>query len=208
MSRQTKQRKLNNTIAVIADGQTEQWYLECVKKHYRGGSLRGVSIAPKLPQKKQIDELLSLAWEKVTEGYKKVVLIVDFDEILSNDDEFERFKILVNTSEVWMKNVIVVVNNPCLEYWYLLHFEKTNRFYSGFNNEMRKALQKYLPNYDKGKKYHCDIPDIYTRLGGDEGLSAARDNVKSLPIFDIHTCKERGVSEMYKIFDYFDTLST
>ena len=208
MSRQTKQRKLNNTIAVIADGQTEQWYLECVKKHYRGGSLRGVNIAPKLPQKKQIDELVSLAKEKVTEGYKKVVLIIDFDEILSNDDEFERFKILVNTTDVWMKNVIVVVNNPCLEYWYLLHFEKTNRFYSGFNNEMKKALQKYLPNYDKGKKYYCDIPDIYTRLGGNEGLSAAKDNVKSLPTFDIHTCKDRGVSEMSKIFDYFDTLST
>ena len=128
MSRPTKQLKLNNTIAVIVDGRTEQWYIECAKKHYREETLRAISIAPKLPQKKKIDELVSLAKEKALEGYKKVVLIVDFDEILSNNNEFERFKVLLNTSEIWMKNVMVVVNNPCLEYWYLLHFEKTNRF--------------------------------------------------------------------------------
>ena len=206
MSRPTKQLKLNNTIAVIVDGQTEQWYIECAKRHYREGTLRAISIAPKLPQKKKIDELVSLAKEKVLEGYKKVVLIVDFDEVLSNNNEFERFKILVNTPDIWMKDVMVIVNNPCLEYWYLLHFEKTNRFYLGFNNEMKKALQKHLPNYDKGNKYYCDNPDIYTRLGGNEGLSTARNNANSLPPFDIHTCKERGVSEMSKIFDYFDSL--
>lgn len=206
MSRQSKQRKLNNTIAVIADGQTEQWYLECAKKHYLEGTLRGVSIVPKLPQRKQIDELVSLAKEKVAEGYKKVVLIVDFDEVLAKGNEFERFKILANTSEAWMKSVMMVVNNPCLEYWYLLHFDKTSKFYPSFNNEMKKALQKHLPNYDKGKKYYCDNPDIYLRLGGNEGLSTARNNAKSFWPFDIQTCRERGVSEMSKVFDYFDML--
>jgi len=206
MSRTTKQLKLNNTIAVIADGQTEKWYLESVKAHYHHDTLKGIRIEPQLPHKKQIDELVSLAKEKVTEGYKKVVLIVDFDEILSNNNEFERFKVLLNTSEIWMKNVMVIVNNPCLEYWFLLHFEKTNRYFLGFNSEMKKALQKHLPDYDKGNKYYCDKPDIYTRLGGNEGLSVARDNAKSLPAFDIHTCKEKGCSEMSKIFDYFDTL--
>lgn len=42
MSRQTKPRKLNNTIAVIADGKTERWYLESVKAHYRHDSLKGI----------------------------------------------------------------------------------------------------------------------------------------------------------------------
>ena len=42
MSRTTKQLKLNNTIAVIADGRTEKWYLESVKVHYRHDTLKGI----------------------------------------------------------------------------------------------------------------------------------------------------------------------
>lgn len=204
MSRPTKQRKLNNTIALIADGQTEQWYLECAKKHYREGTLKGISIAPKLPQKKQIDDLVSLAKEKVTEGYKKVVLIVDFDEILANSNEFERFKNLTTTTEPWMADVMVVVNNPCLEYWFLLHFTNTKKFFNGFR-ELEKDLQRYLPDYSKKEGYyHSQSNDIYLKLGGDNGLATARSN-SSTP-FSIQTCKTVGCSEMGKIFDYFDTL--
>ena len=92
MSRTTKQLKLNNTIAVIADGQTEKWYLERVKVHYPCDTLKSTKIEPQLPQKKQIAELMELAKAKVEEGYPKVILLVDFDEVLSNAEEFLEFQ--------------------------------------------------------------------------------------------------------------------
>lgn len=184
MSRTTKQRKLNNTIAVIADGQTEKWYLESVKVHYRHDTLKGIRIEPQLPHKKQIDELVSLAKGKVTEGYKKVVLIVDFDEILANDSEFAKFKHFYqgycdSEHSSWMNNVILVVNNPCLEYWYILHFNQTDKFYRTYT-DLKKDLLKQLSDYDKSKDYYCSTPDIFTRLGGEKGLSDARNNVKPI----------------------------
>ena len=210
MSRATKQRKLNNSIAVIADGQTEKWYLDSVKAHYHPDKLRSIRIEPQLPQKKQIRELMALAKDKVTEGYPQVVLIIDFDEILSNNEEFTDFKHLHqefhNLGHAdWMNKLILIVNNPCLEYWYLLHFNRTSKFYGRYS-EMEADLQKCLPHYNKSEKYYCGTPDIYARLGGNDGLTKARNNAKLFLPFDIQTCRERGVSEMSKLFDYFDTI--
>lgn len=210
MSRPTKQRKLNNTIAVIADGQTEKWYLERVKVHYPCDALKSTKIEPQLPQKKQISELVGMAKAKVEEGYPKVILLVDFDEVLSNVEEFRKFQSFYQeyhkeNHDKWMNSLLLIVNNPCLEYWYLLHFNSTGKFYNCYN-ELEVDLRKKLSNYTKDEKYYCGNPDIYMRLGGDEGLLAARDNTKPFLPFDIQTCRERGVSEMSRIFDYFDTL--
>ena len=127
MSRQTKQRKFDNSIAVIADGKTEKWYLEKVKIHYPCEVLKTIRIEPQLPQKKQIDELVQIAKEKAEEGYKRVVLIIDLDAVLLDNAEFERFKAFMNRYDnaleenPWMNKLEVIVNNPCLEYWHLLH---------------------------------------------------------------------------------------
>lgn len=210
MSRPTKQRKLNNTIAVIADGQTEKWYLERVKVHYPCDALKSTKIEPQLPQKKQIAELVELAKAKVEEGYPKVILLVDFDEVLSNAEEFREFKHFYqeyhkDNHNDWMNNLLLIVNNPCLEYWYLLHFNSTGKFYNGYS-EMEVDLHRFLPDYNKGERYYCGNPDIYTRLGDTIGLTKARNNARPFLPFDIQTCRERGVSEMSKIFDYFDSL--
>lgn len=210
MSRTTKQRKLNNTIAVIADGQTEKWYLERVKIHYPCDALKNTKIEPQLPQKKQITELFCMAKTKIEEGYPKVILLVDFDEVLSNAEEYREFRNLYqeyskDNHDNWMNNLLLIVNNPCLEYWYLLHFKKTGKFYNNYN-EMEEELHKYLPNYSKSRKYYCGMPDIYTRLGDNDGLTNARNNATSINPFDIKTCKEKGISEMSILFDYFDSL--
>lgn len=210
MSRQSKQRKLNNTIAVIADGQTEKWYLERVKVHYPCEALKSTKIEPQLPQKKQIAELVRMAKAKVEEGYPRVILLVDFDEVLSNAEEFREFQHFYqeyrkDNHDQWMNSLMLVVNNPCLEYWYLLHFNSTGKFYSNYS-ELEVDLHKKLSDYNKGEKYYCGNPDIYTRLDGNDGLTKARNNAKPFLPFDIQTCRERGVSEMSKIFDYFDSL--
>ena len=210
MSRLTKQRELNNTIAFIVDGQTEKWYLERVKVHYPCDALKGTKIEPQLPQKKQITELVDIAKARVQEGYPTVVLLVDFDEILSNAEEFRVFQHFFqeynnDNHDKWMNSLILIVNNPCLEYWYLLHFNSTGKYYSCYN-ELEVDLHKRLPDYNKGEKYYRGNPDIYIRLGGDAGLDAARKKSKPFLPFDIKTCREKGVSEMSKLFDYFDTL--
>lgn len=211
MSRSTKHRKLNNSIAIIVDGQTEKWYLEKVKVHYSCDALKSVRLEPQLPQHKKIKELIDLAEQKANDGYKQVFLVIDFDEVIENKGEFEAFQAFYQKCDCnpdgvsYGDNVKVIINNPCLEYWHLLHFIKTGKYYSGYN-EMEGDLQKVFSGYNKGERFYCGNPDIYTRLGGDDGLAKARENAIPLLPFSIQTCKEKGVSEMGRLFDYFDTL--
>ncbi|MBP9134766.1 MAG: RloB domain-containing protein [Saprospiraceae bacterium] len=46
------------------------------------------------------------------------------------------------------ENVVVIVNNPCLEFWFLLHFEKTSKYFNTCSSA-ETQLKKYLPNYEK-----------------------------------------------------------
>lgn len=210
MSRLTQKRSLKNTIAVIVDGQTEQWYLQSVKMHYRPEALRSIRIEPKLPHHKQIGDLFEMARLTAEEGVAHVILIIDLDEILANQEEFVRFKAFMkkyqSTDDVnsWMHKVTVVINNPCLEYWYLLHFNKTTKFYSTFR-DLNPDMQRCLPGYCKKEDYyHNKSGNIFISLGGTVGLAKARLNAGSL--FNLENCKEVGCSEMGKIFDFFDTI--
>jgi len=51
--------------------------------------------------------------------------------------------------------IALAVSNPAVEYWFLLHFESTDRpFVSA--QEVIEALRKYVPNYSKGLSvYEC-----------------------------------------------------
>lgn len=217
MARRINNIKTNDSIALVVDGKDEKWYMEKVKEHYTCSKLKNTKIKPELPSKKKVQDLFDLAKAKLDEGYYFVILILDMDAPLKDAGEMSKFKelyhkyILAKENKLsgqqkkkygWMKNMLLVVNNPCLEYWYLLHFYKTTKHYSEY--KVLKPELKLIPrlsDYDKNEKYYNSHPDIYERLGGDSGLKTARKNAVS---FDCDTCYSQGCSEMNRIFDYFD----
>ena len=167
-----------------------------------------------------MQELLDLAQTKHIEGYKHIILIVDLDAILTDPKELQKFKDLycryvsikndnanvrVSPKQKGMKNLMLIINNPCLEYWYIIHFKYINRFFSNFE-ELKPVLLKHLSDYEKSEKYYNGNPDIYSRLGGDQGLLIARQNAKQFSAFDLATCQTYRITEMDKLFDYFDGL--
>lgn len=216
MRRLNKQNARHN-IAVIVDGQDEKWYIEQVKKNYLCGKSRQAKILPNLPEKKTIDELFKEAENKAKE-YDYVILIIDLDEPLQpyKKHEFKRFKELYEKyGEIknnqstrrykWMERLVLIVNNPCLEFWYLLHAYQTTKFYSCFE-DLKKDLIKIhnFEDYEKSADYYNKAPNIYKRLnsiGGTNGLRNARKNAKP---FCIESCRQEGVSEMNLLFNFFD----
>lgn len=173
-----------------------------------------VKIEPELPQEKKVHELFEMAEEKYKEGYKHIVLIIDLDAILIDGRELQKFRNLyskyvgvdkASSRNKWMRDLTLILNNPCVEYWYLIHFKFTNKFFDSYE-ALKPELQKFLSGYEKSEKYYRGNPDIFIRLGGDKGLSAARQNAKKFSAFDLETCQTCGVTEMDKLFDYFDGL--
>lgn len=215
MARKTTSRKSNPSIVVIVDGKDEKWYIQKVKEHYPSAVLRQVRIVPELAQKKKIKQLFDDAKSKLDNGYTQVILIVDFDDVGKDERELEKFKELytkyvgvnekngaVGNSYKWMEKLTLIINSPCVEFWYMLHFGKTTKFYPDFA-QLKRDLTKIpaLQSYDKGEDYYNNNPDIYMRLGGDNGLKEARKNAVC---FDLEQCKTKGFSEMNQLFDFLD----
>lgn len=206
MARKTqRKRAVKNTVAMLVDGQTETWYFEMLKRFEESSRDVRINISPKIPQRKaiiaQMEEVIEMA-----EYHTKVFWIIDFDEILKRQrewnnkgdrpiDEFVKCKSKV---ERRCSNVSVIVNNPCIEFWFLLHFERTSKLFEKCD-DATKRLKKHLENYEKTERYFKSRKnDIYTRLR--PFLDKAIENSTGLGAFE-EADSFKALSEMYKIFE-------
>ena len=196
------------TFAVIGDGECEFWYFQMLKRNER--SLQ-VTIKPDIPQKKKLKDLFDRVME-YSKDYDKVFWVVDLDVIVSEsrlvakgkESPLQEFRKYVNKIEKKTKNVTIILNNPCLEFWLLLHFEATSKYFDNCN-DVTKRLRKHLPNYEKTENYYTkQNDDIYLKLKSK--LNIAIENADKLinPAieflkFDLDS-PETAVSQMQFIF--------
>ncbi len=132
MRNKKKRSKQIPTFAFVVDGETEVWYLNMLKRNER--SLR-VKIKPEIPSKKSTEEQYNLVCDVAHKEYEKVFWITDFDTVTKEAKEAGKkkkssFRTFVAYREKIMTNfekVVVMVNNPCLAFWFLLPFEQTSR---------------------------------------------------------------------------------
>lgn len=94
------------------------------------------------------------------------------------------------------KGIRIITSTPCIELWFLLHFEYTTARLS--NNSVIKRLKKYLPKYEKNINIFPDIKDkVYEAI----------DRAKRLESFQLQNNKIIGMveanpnTEMYKIVE-------
>ncbi|MFN8357619.1 MAG: RloB family protein [Spirosomataceae bacterium] len=189
-------------FAIVIDGETEFWYLQMIKRNERQIK---VDIKPEIPQKKKLSDQYSKVLE-LSKSYDKVYWIIDLDVILSESllvkkgnikaiDALNQYKAVIENKH---KNVIVVINQPCLEFWFLIHFELTAQQFSNCE-EAGKKLKKHLTDYTKTEKYFTKQDnDIYLKLK--PFLKTAIANSKTLSAFDNENLS-KGVSEMFKLFE-------
>jgi len=187
----------------VLEGKCEYWYLELLRKH----EMLNINFAPKLPQKKNLQDQYKKI-ETLVEESEKVFWIIDFDTILKETREtkkgdktrLQEFKELYDRCKVNEK-IIIIVNNPCLEYWFLQHFERTAKCF-GTYKQLEKPLKKHLPDYEKTEKYYNNSrQNIYQKLK--PYLSIAKANAEKLGEFNLDNA-QKAVTEMYKIFNLLE----
>jgi hypothetical protein len=201
MGRKLRHIKTRPTFALVVDGECEIWYLQMLKRVERS---LVVNISPELPQKKSISDQFEVV-KQLSEDYTKVFWVVDLDTIISQSNQAKgktpkqyfieaRQQILRS-----YKNVKIIVNNPCLEFWFLLHFEVTSKY---FDNCAKAAqqLKKNLGDYEKTEKFFIKDKgnDIYSKLKPQ--LSFALANSKKLAAFDPDNVSI-GLAEMHLFFE-------
>ena len=198
---QTKQ-----AFAVVVDGETEYWYLQMLKQNEPNILF---DITPKILQKKNINQQYNLVIALSKDDYDKVFWIVDLDVLLKEEREKKG-----NTSSLqqflnyWQQlskqnKVVVIVNNPCLEYWFLLHFQKTNKVFTACAGA-EKQVSQYLKDYEKTEKFFKKSNnDIYKQLK--PYLQTAVSNATALVTFDTHNHSE-AMCEMPLLFQALQLL--
>lgn len=190
------------SIAVVVDGQTESWYLAMIARNEPDSRFR---IKPEIPQNKSLAEqyakVISLAAD-----YDEVIWIVDLDVVLRETREgrpgqtgaLDVFRRMKSKLESEYDNVTLIINQPCIEFWLLIHFEFTR---APFDNcaGAESRLKRYLDDYLKTQKYYTkEGNDIYLKMK--EHLPVAIKNSKRFGIFDFEN-PYRGYSDMHLLFE-------
>lgn len=93
-------------------------------------------------------------------------------------------------------NIIPIVSAPCVELWFLLHYEYTTAIIS--NNDVINRLRKYYPKYEKNCNIYSEIKDR---------IDIAIENSKKLEKYQqqnnkkLQTVEANPYTEMYKIVE-------
>jgi len=188
------------SFAVVVDGETEYWYLQMLKHNEPNFPFK---IKPQILQKKNIDQQYKLVTELSEEEYDKVFWIVDLDVLLKEEREKKSNpSSLRKFLEYWgklskQKKIVVIVNNPCLEYWFLLHFQKTNKVFTACTNA-EKEVSQHLKGYEKTEKFFKKDNDIYKQLK--PRLQTAINNATALGSFEVNQYK-KAMCEMPLLFN-------
>lgn len=193
------------SYALVVDGETEVWYFQMLKQFEdKKGQFR-INIKPEIPQNKTLEGQFELVKELAGSEYKRVFWIVDLDTIQKESREVKRGERAAITIFSQLRqelvdnfiNVTVIVNNPCLEYWFLLHFKSIVR---QFENCSRAGenLSKHIPDYQKTERFFKrEHNDIYTRLR--PHLEHAIVNSEKHGKFDASN-PDKAMCEMHEFF--------
>lgn len=193
--------QVRKIYSFVVDGECEIWYLQMMRKNE---NLLNINVKPEFPQKKKLSDQFKMVIELAEES-EKVFWIIDFDSIKKetietkkgNRTPLQQFKEQYPQAP---KNAIIVINNPCLEFWFLLHYKKTSKYFTTYT-KLEKELKKYLSDYHKTEKYFKNArQDIYQRLK--PLLQQAIKRAKAIGEFNFDNTQQ-GISEMFNIYDEF-----
>ncbi len=146
------QRSEYDVFLVYVDGETEQWYLKNVVQKFLDRNFLDIKIrvCPDIPKKgksyREKIKDLQIKSKLATACY----YLVDFDDIRHKND-IKKFNFLKQKKE-GINKVRILFNNPCLEFWFLLHFKGDTTKQFADCNEAISDLNRFLNfKYDKNK---------------------------------------------------------
>lgn len=200
-----KAKQIKKSVAVIGEGETEWFYIDAV----RTGMRFPFTLSPSFPQHSDIMHMKKEVEKCIGEGYDYVVCLIDMDRPLAIESEMEKLKSMKKafSAKIRSGNVIILETNPCTEFWFLIHFltDIPNKTYKD-QEEVIRELRKYIPGYEKTKKYFKS-KSIFETLKENGNLEQAIENSEKLyASIDWEIEYRRAYSQIHKLFHLLLTL--
>ena len=147
MARKTQQRSLRQPeITIIGEGATERFYFTNLRrlKDYR------YTCKPRNFTEQSLDEIQKQV-DRVLADRGIAVCVFDTDITRNNPTERAKFEALCQKYKD-RKDVIICDSMPSIEFWFLLHYLNTNRYFATSDNVI-DVMHKYIPDFSKQEKF-------------------------------------------------------
>jgi len=167
MARRIRERKLKNpTITIIGEGATERYYFTHLKR------LRGYNYVckPRNFTEQTFDEMRKQI-ERVLADNGIAVCVFDADVTRTRPAEKAKFEDL---KRKYADNPAVILcdSMPSIEFWFLLHYLNTNRYFAT-SDDVINALHRYMPNFSKHQSFLSKESWVSELLNDDKMRQAA-----------------------------------
>ncbi len=184
-----KRKQKKPVITLIGEGLTEQCYF----KHIRTLYGYRYTLKPFFFGTTSLLEM-DIKIKKVLEGGGIAICVFDTD--VSQRVEAEKIKLeMLLRKYSNRRNVIFCDSLPSVEYWFLLHFQHTNKYFID-SNAVEKELKSFLSNYDKKTEF-LEKEKWVRDLCADNKLEIAIQRAKGLGTTGASN------SNIYKAFEKF-----
>lgn len=144
--RKQRVKELKPGIYIVGEGITEQYYFSHIKRLFGFHC----TIKPRFFGNTSIDAMRKRI-EDLLRGDAFVICVFDVDIIVYNASERKKLEQLQNKYKK-NQNVLFCKSLPSIEYWFLLHYEHTNRHFKDANT-VEKALKRYIKGYEKTAQF-------------------------------------------------------
>jgi hypothetical protein len=142
--RKLKVRRLKKTYLVVCEGACEELYFKGLK---RCEQLKNINVEVINPSISTPYEIFRYAGEELMKReYDAVFCVIDGDVLGNKEDTGKKAR---------RKGVTAIVSRPCFELWFLLHYKYTSREFHNCGELISKELLKFIPDYEKSKRYHA-----------------------------------------------------
>lgn len=188
MARRIRERKLKNpTITIIGEGATERYYFTHLKR------MRGYNYVckPRNFTEQTFDEMQKQI-ERVLADNGIAVCVFDADVTRTRPAEKAKFEYM---QRKYADNPAVILcdSMPSIEFWFLLHYLNTNRYFAT-SDDVIDVLRRYMPNFSKHQSFLSKEAWV-SELLADNRLDTAIANANTIGM------EGESYSNLYKLFN-------
>ena len=193
MARHIENKKQRNpSVTIIGEGITEQFYFT----HIRAILGYHFTIKPYYFSVTSLVEIDKKIVESIQDGGFAIAV---FDADVANRNETERKKLnSIRKKYASKKNVLLCDSLTSIEYWFLLHYENTNKFFKD-SDATETELKKHIPDYEKKKKFLQNVKWVEDLCSENKYLEAMRRAAE-------FGMEGESYSNIYKAFELFEKL--
>lgn len=182
----------NHSVTILGEGLTEQYYFTHIRTlfdyHY--------TIKPYYFSVTSLVEMDKKIAEAITDGGFAIAV---FDADVAHRNEAEKKKLeVIRRKYASKKNVVLCDSLTSIEYWFLLHFENTNRHFKD-SAATENELRKHIPEYEKKAKFLEELKWV-SGLCADGKLELANNRAKFFGEIG------ESYSNVYKAFELLENL--